>query len=159
LYARGHAVVSDDNAAISLGRKEPMVMPAFPYVKIFGGVAASLGHRPDALQRMHSSQPKFVTNVSAAFPSSPTPLARIYVLSRGADMPLAPLSALETTMELVRNSVPTRWNLPGTADHLRQCGSLAHRIPAFRVRTFTTLEQLPVLAETIERHHMGATRA
>jgi hypothetical protein len=159
LYARGHAVVSDDNAAISLAGKEPMITPAFPFVKMFAGVAASLGYDPQTLQRMHSSQPKFVSDVSGSFPRSPVPLAQIYVLSRDMDQPIALLNAAETTIELVRNSVPTRWKVAGTAAHLRQCAALASRIPAYRVRTFTSLEELPVLAETIERHHMGAEDA
>jgi hypothetical protein len=159
LYARGHAVVSDDNAAISFTGDVPMIRPAFPYVKMFSGVAASLGYHPGALHRMHSSQPKFASDVSAAFPRSPVRLAGIYVLSRDAAESVTSLNATETTIELVRNSVPTRWKLPGTADHLRQSTELARRIPAYRVRTFTRLEELPVLAETIERHAMGAARA
>ncbi len=158
MYARGHAVVSDDNAAIRFASDQPMITPAFPYVKMFAGIAESLGYRPDALQRMHSSQPKFVSHVSGSFPRSPVPLARIYVLSRDAEG-LTPLDPMQTTIELVRNSVPTRWNISGTADHLRQCAALARRVPAFRVRTFTTLEELPILAETIEQHHLGAARA
>jgi len=159
LYARGHAVVSDDNAAISLAGQVPMITPAFPYVKVFAGIAESLGYRSEALQRMHSSQPKFASNVSESFPRGPVPLAGIYLLSRDAAEPVAPLNATETTIELIRNSVPTRWNLPGTPDHLQQSTALASRVPAFRVRTFTTLEELPVLAQTIERHHQGAARA
>lgn len=159
LYARGHAVVSDDNAAISFIGQAPTVTPAFPYLKVFAGIAESLGYPSDALQRMHSSQPKFASNVAESFPRGPVPLASIYLLSRNAASQATPLNATETTIELIRNSVPTRWNLPGTADHLQQSTSLARCVPAFRVRTFTTLEELPMLAEAIERHHLGAARA
>jgi hypothetical protein len=66
------------------------------------------------------------------------------------------MSPAETIIELVRNSVPTRWKLAGGADHLQQCARLATCIPAFRIRTFNELTELPLLAQRIERHHQGA---
>src|SRR5262249_172139 len=147
LHARGHAVVTDDNASISLASEAPMVTPAFPYVKVFPAIAAALGYPEDSLRRMHPSQPKSVSSVAGDFPKSPVPLYGIYILARDAEQSIAPLSRAETIIELVRNSVPTRWKLAGGADHLQSCASLAARIPAFRIRTFDKLPELPKLAE------------
>lgn len=161
LHARGHAVVTDDNAAISFAPEAPMPMvtPAFPYVKVFPAIAAALGYPVESLKRMHPSQPKFVSSVAGDFPVSEVPLARIYVLTRNAEQAILPLSRAQTIIELVRNSVPTRWKLAGGANHLQSCASLAGRIPAFQIRTFNDLNELPRLAERIELHHTGAPDA
>jgi hypothetical protein len=152
LHARGHAVVTDDNAAIDLSGNLPQVTPAFPYLKVFPAIAASLGHAEESLTRMHSSQPKFAHDVAREFPRSPVPLDRIYVLSRNAEPALTRIPPSEAIIELVRNSVPTRWKLAGGAEHLRQCARLAALVPLFRIRTFDTLPELPALAERIENH-------
>jgi len=159
LHARGHGVVTDDNAALSLTSTAALVTPSFPYVKVFPAIAASLGYSEQALSRMHSSQPKFVSRVDAAFPAGTLPLGRIYVLARDAEQPIASLAPGETIIELIRNSVPTRWKLNGGGEHLKQCAALAALIPAFRIRTFNQLDELPLLAEFIERHHTGNVSA
>lgn len=150
LHARGHAVVTDDNAAIDLSLAKPEVTPAFPYVKVFPAIAACLGFAPESLSPMHASQPKCVRQVDDAFPERPVPLKRIYVLTRDTDLPIAPISRAEATIELVRNSVPTRWKLAGGAAHLQQCAQLAARIPSYRVKTFTELSEIPDLVARIE---------
>jgi hypothetical protein len=154
LHSRGHAVVTDDNAAIDLASGLPHVTPAFPYLKVFPAIAASLGHAEESLTRMHRSQPKFAHQVTREFPLSPVPLDRIYVLTRDASPVIERISAPEAIIELVRNSVPTRWKLAGGASHLRQCSRLAERVPVFRIRTFDTLAELPILAERIENHRV-----
>jgi hypothetical protein len=159
LHARGHSVVTDDNAAIAFGQNAPLVTPAFPYVKVFPAIAQALGCDEESLVRMHPSQPKFVTSVSSGFPDAPVPLDRIYILTRDAEQPVHRMHPAETIIELVRNSVPTRWKLAGNAAHLQQCAKLAAIVPAFRIRTFNELPELPLLAEMIETHHGGVARA
>ncbi len=152
LHARGHAVVTDDNAAIDLSAASPHVTPAFPYVKVFPAIAASLGVSEDSLTLMHSSQPKCVHAVSTDFPDSAVPLDCIYVLSRDAEITPRRLTNPAAVMELIRNSVPTRWKLAGGAAHLRQCAQLAATTPVFLIRTFRALPELPELAQRIETH-------
>ena len=152
LHIRGHAVVTDDNAAIDLSLAHLTVLPAFPTVKVFPKIATSLGYSEDSLEEMHSSQPKKARSVSRSFPRQPVPLKHIYVLTRGASDDFVPLNRADYLIEMIRNSVPTRWGQNGDADHLRQCARMATLIPAYRVRTFDTLEQLPELARRIEEH-------
>ena len=152
LHARGHAVVTDDNAAINLKPEKPEVTPAFPFVKVFPSIAESLGFARDSLTRMHASQPKSVRDVSALFPERPLPLDRIYVLTREPVDGIKRVPSHEAIIELVRNSVPTRWKLAGGADHLRACAALASRVPVYRIRTFDTLPEIPELASRIEQH-------
>jgi hypothetical protein len=152
LHARGHAVVTDDNAAMDVSSHAPLVTPAFPFVKVFPEIAISLGYEDQSLTVMHSSQIKRSRSVSRAFPQHPLPLRRIYVLTRDGSAGMARLSRPEATLELIRNSVPTRWRQPGDATHLQHCGRFGSLIPAWRVRTFDTLSGLPELARHIEEH-------
>lgn len=158
LHTRGHAVVTDDNAAIEFS-PEPVVIPAFPAVKVYPAIAASLGYDENSLKVMHSSQMKRAASVSRAFPESPVPLRRLYVLERGAANALTPLSPGETTVELIRNSVPTRWRQPADGAHLAQCGRLSRLIPACRLRTFDSIEQIPALVRTIEDNELERSAA
>jgi len=156
LHARGHAVVTDDNAAIDLGAAEPIVTPAFPSIKVFPAIATALGYEDQSLKLMHASQIKRARSVSHAFPERPVPLRSIYVLSRedseSATGGMVRLTPAESTLELIRNSVPTRWRQPGNAAHLMQCGQLSRLLPAWRVKTFSALEEIPELARRIEEH-------
>jgi hypothetical protein len=156
LHARGHAVVSDDNAAIDLATDDLLVTPAFPSVKVYPAIAASLGYEEHSLRVMHTSQVKRAGSVSRAFPKEPVPLRQIYVLDRNgedtASGEFRRLTPAEATLELILNSVPTRWRQPGDALHLKRCGELSRRIPISRVRSFQTLEEIPELARRIEQH-------
>jgi hypothetical protein len=152
LYARGHRVLADDNAAIQLSNGTPAVAPGYPYVKLFPAIAALLGFDPGSLRLLHESQKKMAGGVSGGFDPSPAALSRIYVLRRDHASGITPLSALEATVELVRNAVPTRWGHPGDGDQLRRCADLAKQVPTFAVRTFSDLAVLPAVIEDLERH-------
>jgi hypothetical protein len=151
LHARGHAVVTDDNAAIHSDSGSPTVLPAFPFVKVFPSVARTIGYSDDSLTQMHDSQPKFVRRLER-FADTPVPLDRIYVLSRETDRDIEQLTPAAATIEFVRNSAPVRWRVSADPAHLRQCAALAARIPVYRIRTFHQLTEIPSLASRIENH-------
>jgi hypothetical protein len=159
LHFRGHPVVTDDNAAVDLRPSEPQVVPAFPSIKLLPAIAECLGCDDDSLRVMHASQKKRARSVSRDFPSHPVPLRRIYVLDREAEDAIVRLSAGQAVLELIRNSVPTRWRQPGDSAHLMQCGELSQRVPVWKVRTFDTLDAIPELTRRIEEHalqHLAA---
>ncbi len=154
--ARGFKILADDNAAIQLEGPPPLVMPAFPSLKVYPEVARSLGFEPSLLQPMHRSQIKEAQSVRDAFSSAPLPLDAIYLLDREADEGSPQrISAVEVMTELIRHSVPTRWSVHGSARHLRFCALLAKMTPVFRVRTFQRLEEIQPIAGRIEKHAAG----
>jgi hypothetical protein len=157
-HARGWSVVADDNAAIDLEKSPPMVMPAFPSLKIYPAVAAALGYDQTDLRPVHDSQPKQAQPVVSGFSTAPVPLDAIYVLDREAPPEISRLSAVESVTELIRNSVPTRWGVAGDGRHLKMCAALAGRVPVFRARTFTGLQQIGEVLDRIRDHHDGAAR-
>jgi hypothetical protein len=155
LHARGYGVVTDDNAAIGCADPEPLVTPAFPSVKVYPDIATYLGYQEPSLIVMHDSQRKRATFVERGFPVRPVPLRRIYVLDRTYSGTMARLSPGESTLELIRNSVPTRWAQPGNAAHLAQCGGFSRKIPAW---ANPNLRQRAPNPRTCPAHRNNGTR-
>lgn len=152
LQGQGHQLIADDNAAIDLSGAESLVTPAFPRVKIYPAVAAALGITDEALSPLHATQVKKTRFVEGRFPVSPVPLDRIYVLSRDADPGIQQLSAGESFIELIRNSVPTRWGLAGGPARMKTSAALARRVPVYQVRTFRQLDEIMPLIRNLEAH-------
>ncbi len=152
LYARGHRVLSDDNAAIEVSEAPPAVTPAYPYVKLFPAIASLLGFHNGSLRTLHPLQGKMAGAVTKGFANSPSPLSRIYVLGRDHQPEVRRLTPLEATVELIRNAVPTRWGHAGDAGQLQRCATVARQVPVFAVRTFTHLDGLPEVASALEQH-------
>jgi hypothetical protein len=154
LYSRGHRVLTDDNAAIDFRDGIPLIRTAFPSLKLFPQIATSLGFRNGSLAPLDSSEVKVAGAVPNGFTADPLPLRGLYFLGRDYDQEIERLSPLKTAMELIQNSVPTRWKYPGDEQQLQTCGTLAKQIPAFALRTFTDLASLPILAQAVENHSM-----
>jgi hypothetical protein len=152
MHARGHAVISDDNAAVRLSSQDLEVEPAYPYVKLFPAIAAALGYGGDRLHALHDSQEKMAGNVDRHFTRRSLPLDRLYILRRASSPEIRRVPEVPLVLELIRNSVPTRWGCPGDGEHLQRCGNVARRVPAFTFKTFENLADLPELAERVERH-------
>jgi hypothetical protein len=151
-HARGFPVAADDNAAIDLRRSPPTVAPAFPSLKLYPDVAAELGYSRSSLQIMHRSQTKRAHAITSGFHAEPAGLRAVYILDREAPPVVRRLSPVESVVEMIRHSVPTRWGVAGDARHLKMCSQLAAVLPAFRVRTFHNLTEIPSTIDMIADH-------
>jgi hypothetical protein len=158
-HARGCPVAADDNAAIDLRPPTPIVLPAFPSLKLYPEIASALGYNRAALRVMHGSQTKRAHSVASGFDARPAALRAVYVLDRGAASDIRRLSAVEAVVEMIRHSVPTRWGVAGDGRHLTMCSQLASVLPAFRVRTFSSLAEIPSIIDTIRDHCARFTSA
>jgi hypothetical protein len=156
LHTLGHTVISDDNAAIHISSGDSVggaiVQPAYPFVKLFPAIAAALGYGEDRLHALHSSQLKIAGSVGSGFAAAPVPLRRLYLLGRDHAPGFQPVAASRLVVELIRNSVPTRWGCSGDREHLERCGQLARSVEAFATRTFHSIEELPALAASVQEH-------
>jgi hypothetical protein len=156
-HARGCQVAADDNAAIDLSQSPPVVLPAFPSLKLYPDIASALGYNRSALRVMHGSQTKRSQSIASGFHATAASLRAVYVLNREAAPGVRRLSKTETVVEMIRHSVPTRWGVSGDGRHLKMCSQLAAVLPAFRIRTFSSLEEIPSIIETIRNHCMHFT--
>ena len=140
LHARGYGLVSDDVTAIVLGTEGPVVLPAFPQLKLWPEAATSLGKVPETLPLLHPLFEKRAHRVTRGFWQRPLPLRRIYVLDEGADPTLESLHPHVAALELVRHWYGARFGDSllrvdgGAGTHFRQCAILANTVPVQRLR-------------------------
>ncbi len=116
--------------------------------------------RPPRTSRAQRSS-KRVRRADRAFSRAALPLRRIYVLAEGSDTQIEALGPSDAFVELLRNSymVQAENVLEATGSksrHFRQCAQLPASVPVFRMTRRWSLEELPELAERIERDHVQA---
>ncbi|MBK9713270.1 MAG: serine kinase [Kouleothrix sp.] len=158
MHARGHAVVVDDVVAIDLsGAGAPLVLPAFPQLKLWPEATSLLGDRPEALALLHPEMEKRARPARNGFLRQPLPLAAIYVLAEGPCPEIEPLRPQAAFAELLRFSyaVGLLGSTASTPAHFRQCVELAGRAPIFRLRRQRSLLALPKIAQLVEQHLGG----
>ncbi len=155
-HSAGYGMVADDNAAIRLDEACLHVLPAFPTLKVYPEIAASLGYDSGAMVKLHHSQIKRAQPVANGFPTGPLPLTCIFALDRETPPGIQKLTLVESITEMIRHSVPTRWGVSGNAQHLKSCAQLAKSLPVYRIRTFSELSEIPRIVRQIEAH-LGGT--
>ncbi len=151
LHARGHALVTDDVAAIDLAGS-PRVLPGTPQLKLWPDTLASLGERAEALPRVHPQLEKRARAIERRHPSEPVPLRRLYILAQAPLPSIQPLGPQEALLELLRHSYGARTlQAVRREDHFRQCARLASQVPVRRLAAPRDLGALPALARLIEQ--------
>jgi len=153
LQARGGGAIADDVVAVDLQHpRGPLVLPAFPQLKLWPQVLEALGRDPEALARVLPDADKRVFRAVDRFPQSPLPLECIYVLSRGTRSQIDPFGFQDALIQLVRHSYAVHLlDATGTtARHFRQCATLASSVPVKRLERQQSLASLSELAELIE---------
>jgi hypothetical protein len=152
LVGKGCELLSDDNAAISLAGRRPLVASAYPFVKLFPEIAESLGFAKKDLRTLHQLQSKVAGRVSQRFRSSTTPLRAIFVLGRSVPDGIGTLPESQAAIEIVRNSVPVRWGHPAGEAHFRDCVKLARQVPVCSLRTFDTISGIDAVVNSVLSH-------
>lgn len=155
LHARGHAVMVDDVVAFDAGVNAiPMVLPAFPQLKLWPEAASLLDENPEALPRVHPDLDKRARRTTCGFSKYPLPLSRIYVLGEESQPEIIPLQPQAAFAELVRHSYAVGLLGPSgaTPAHFRQCVALAGSGRLYRLNRPRSLHVVPEIARLVEVH-------
>ncbi len=81
LLKRGYAMMADDVVGIALDdQKRPLVLPAFPYTRLWHDTATVLHYPVEQNQRLRQDMDKYVLPVDH-FPCEPLPLRTVYALT------------------------------------------------------------------------------
>ena len=156
LAMRGHTVVSDDVVALDKDEAgRPLLLPAFPQIKLWPRSVEALGGDPEQLPRLSTLFDKRHYDVSAQFAEVPMPLGRIFLLGVGDSVKVQVVRVQDALLELIRHSYSARFGahlLCGQegARHLLQCSALARRVPVSRLERPAGLELLPAVARVVE---------
>lgn len=162
LTRRGHALISDDVCAIdSEGLGGPVVLPAFPRVKLWNDSLAAVGLDSTGLTANRVGQPKFYYrfNEAESFQTTPAPLKAIYLLSY-ANAPLAGRHEIETMAptqriiglhaQIYRKRTAAIWGLEPSL--FKALGRIAGSVDVYRLTRTSHLDDLAALVGRLEAH-------
>jgi hypothetical protein len=155
MHARGHAIVTDDVAAIeAMSGDRPVVYPAYAQQKLWPDSAASVGIDPDSLVQIGANIRKRARPVAEGYSENPLPLRRIYVLAKGEVRAIERLSPQQAFAEMVRHSFVSVARVieltGGAAAHFPQCARLVTTVPICRLCRPPSLETIADLARWVE---------
>lgn len=163
LQVRGHLAIVDDVVAIDLDYMAgvPHVLPAFPQVKLWPEAVAALGHDVDALPRVTQNTEKRSYRQAEGFPQSPQPLRAIYVLDKGDETHIEPLTPQQACFELLTHSymnhlgglyeVDLLGETGTAAANFQRCAEVARLVPIKRLTRRFSLPDLAQLVQLIEQ--------
>jgi hypothetical protein len=138
LHRKGYDLVTDDVAAIRFDDGVPVVVPAFPQLKLWPEAAALLGEDPDQLPILHPQFDKRAWRPAPEFSQEPRRLACINVIAPGPTPAIEPLPPRDGFFELLGHWYGHRFGDGLLQDHpvpphVRQCAALAGRVPVRRL--------------------------
>lgn len=150
LIARGHGLVSDDQAVIDPATR--LVHPGFPAMKLWAGTAALAGDDLEPGRRVRDGLEKYVTPMPDAFRADPLPLGLVLVLSRGPHRQPERSDSHAATALLLRCLYRPEFSrgLDQGRIALHWGVTLARTVPVFRLERSDDLADLPALAASTE---------
>jgi hypothetical protein len=158
LAERGHAVVTDDLAAVTSGDGGvPMLHPGPPVLRIWGTSARQLGWPTDADHRLKDGLDKYAYQVAERFTDRPVRLGVVYVL---VDDPsdrvrFEPVHGLAKFEALLSGATYCREYLDtpqARAWHFGEVMRIAEQVPMFTARIPSSYLELPRVAAQVEEH-------
>jgi hypothetical protein len=154
LIQAGKTLLTDDIVAIE-GGSPLRLHPAYPQVKLTREAESAIAVCGHTMARPHPAFEKTRLLVDAPFDPAPRAPAAAFVLERGGEFRLTPLTGADALVAMMRFSYATRFGrdlIHGrtAAAHLRQCADLARRIPVQRLTVPNGLERLRALPDWLE---------
>jgi hypothetical protein len=150
-HTQGYNVLCDDVMPIAMGRKQPLVFPAYPQFKVWKDAAISLGHDTKNLSPIFKDAPKLSYRFSKGFQQTPLPLYRIYVLDKGNEHEITTINVQEAFVNLVRHSrtIDLPLHQSFAINHLKLSTELIKQVSFCRFIRKPALEDLPELVQMI----------
>jgi hypothetical protein len=155
LIARGHKMVSDDVAALSLRSSQTYIQPGFPIIKMRPQEYKMLGFNGLKNNCLPVNKQKVGYIFGGLFFSEPSRLECVFVLDVGNDRKIRQLSPKESFMQLICNSPPVIWDMLPDELHFSHIASLTQNVPVYMMTREENLEKIPEHAEMIEEYIIG----
>jgi len=156
LYARGHAMITDDILAVAPGAGAPEVAAGFPQLKLHPASAqAALGDDPSALPELADRVTKRARTARDGFQAATVvPLSAIYVLGQGPQLAATEIPVQQAFVELLRYSYNVSQlravDDPGLPALFRRYADLATHVPLWSLQRQEDLHALSDIAQLIE---------
>ena len=151
----GYDVITDDVAVIDTGKNPPTIFSGHHRIRLGPEIAQVLGYRQADENLFEDSSDKYSIPISNILPESPVPLFQLYTLSEGQETVIQRIPIQSAVIELVLQSIPTRWNLPEDKQHFSQCVELVKRVPLFSLQRSSKVDEIPETAKLIVNNYFG----
>jgi hypothetical protein len=155
MHQRGHQLLADDVAALTVRTNGIQVLPAFPQLKLWPTSIESLGALAEVLPKVHPEFDKRSLLVTPLFPQIPLPLCCIFMLEYGdlsviqSALPTEALFALLSNWYMARFGEAFATSVErNTIFHL--CANLLRQIPVLLMQRTPMLADLPQHAQLVE---------
>jgi hypothetical protein len=153
LHVRGYNIVTDDMLVLDMEhKKNPIILPSIPCLKLWPDSVASLKKDPETLPRVHSKFRKCVMVTDNVIKTSPQ-LKKIFILGGGSVLEINSIKAQEAFTELVRHSYAFQFlgSEGVTSMHFFQCVEITKNVSICRLRRPFSLHMLPDIARFVEK--------
>lgn len=158
LRQRGYPVMADDLCVISFSPAgAPLVLAAYPQLKLWTDAVKVLGKNPEGLNRIiaEAEREKYGLPLGEGFTSNDLPLKRVYELAVGdsQDFELTSLQGTDKLTVLINYTYRLEF-LAGTSEkkrHFEQCGRAAHHCQVRRLVRPRWPFRLEELADLVEK--------
>jgi hypothetical protein len=155
LNSRGHNLISDDVMVYENDAGPPEVLPGPPQVKLWPESVSILGESPDLFPKIHPMLEKRSRSVGDRFARRPVALGAVFLLDKGPDHRIEPLSVQEALTEVMPHWYGARFgeglfHALGPVQHLRQCSHLVSAVSVSRLERRDALDSLTELAQMVE---------
>ena len=161
----GHRLLTDDVVALDLSDPgRPMIPPGFPQLKLAADAAGAIRlEQAEVRPQVHPQIDKAQHRLHEGFAAEAVPVSRIYMLERGEQAVISPLTGAAALPAIIKFSYVTRFGreaLPGdsASAHLRQCALVAGRVGVSRLEVPTGLARIDEAVSAIETDLASGTR-
>ena len=154
MHAAGHALVTDDIAAIDDAGAVPMVQPGHVAIRLAPQDLARHGVDPAALDALHPGTDKrSYPLAAAACAEAALPLARVYLLLDGDGAAVEEITGLPAALALLRYCFAPELlsGVAGSSALMQRCVGIAKHTRVFRLFRRRDLDALPALTEMLAR--------
>lgn len=135
-HADGSQLLADDVAAIDLSHGSPIVLPGFPFMKMWPDTLAALGHQPEALPKLRPEIEKRGYRIANGFSKESVPLRAIFILGQGETITIERLHGQDALFGLMSFWYAARFGseviqIMGLSDHFQRCARLVNEVPIY----------------------------
>ena len=160
-HAGGSQLLADDVAAIDLSSGSPIVLPGFPFLKMWPDTLAAMGHQPEAMPKLRPEIEKRGYRIANGFSKESVPLRAIFILGRGETIAIERLNGQDALFGLMSFWYAARFGsevlqVMGFSDHFQRCARLVNEVPVYLLTKPDAQEALLESAQEIKRLLMNS---
>lgn len=135
-HAGGSQLLADDVVAVDLSRDSPIVLPGFPFLKMWPDTLAAMGHQPEAMPKLRPELEKRGYRIANGFSKESVPLKAIFILGWGETVDIKPLEERDALFGLMSYWYAARFGseilqVMGLSSHFERCARLVNAVPVY----------------------------